>query len=60
MLKGDEYNELLLKYINVEAELEIAQNHNLSAKIIEDLEIEKKATKEKLSHLVIVHRKTQV
>ncbi len=58
MLRGDEYNELLLKYINLEAELEIAENHNLSKKIIEDLEVEKKATKKKLSHLIIVHRES--
>lgn len=59
MLRGDEYNTLLLRYVNLEAEIEIATKHNLSKSIIDDLEAEKKVTKEKLSHLVIVHRKTE-
>lgn len=54
MLRGDEYNEVLLKYINLEAELEMATNHKLSKEIIDNLTAEKKVAREKLNHLVII------
>lgn len=49
------YDSLLLQYINLESEIEIAQRHKLSINILLDLKKEKKEIKEKLDQLILVH-----
>ena len=51
---NDNYDDLLLKYINLEAEIEIAQIHKLSNKILKSLDMEKQEVKAKLNKFILI------
>lgn len=60
MTYNNSYDELLLKYINIEAELEIACRHKLSQNIIQELAQERQTLKQKLNNIVLIYKNYQV
>lgn len=59
MIPTHSYDELLLKYINIEAEIEIACRHKLSKAIIYELDQERQTLKQKLNNIVLIHQNYQ-
>ncbi|MCH9753833.1 MAG: hypothetical protein K0T99_02900 [Alphaproteobacteria bacterium] len=55
MLDENSYDRLLLQYINLESEIELAYRHKLSKSIILQLKQEMKDIKHKLDQLVFLH-----
>jgi len=55
MLNEHSYDNLLLRYINIESEIEIAYRHKLSIGIMLSLKKEKQEVKQKLDQLILVH-----
>jgi len=60
MISSDSYNDLLLKYINLEAEIEIAYRHKLSKNIIQELTQERQPLKQNLNNIALIHQNYQV
>jgi len=53
----DGYDDLLLKYINLEAEFEMAWRHKLSNTILIELKNKKQEVKNQLNQFIILKRK---
>jgi predicted metal-binding transcription factor (methanogenesis marker protein 9) len=54
---NDGYDDLLLKYINLEADIEMAWRHKLSNSILIALKTQKQEIRERLNQFIVLKQK---